>query len=223
MSHVRIGSEEHDLLVDSLINFLISFSHSVRLDRYLQISYNKINTLLSNSDPSHTISIVVFAVMDSTLGERSCPHNYSSYPYFPNDAVGRLLLDGDYTSCLQPFSEGNRFQRLISYVYMPPHTPSLGLIINIFVIDLNCDDPTLLIYIGGDTVEGKKRMQQCSLQENVDSMRDITTLCSFKCFSKYPLERELVVFVQIEMMPWETHIQDSSICEVNSEIYTPNI
>ena len=167
----------------------------------------------------------MFAVLNTTLRERTCPDNFSNYPHFPNDAVGRLLLDGDQTSCLQPLSEGNRFQHLIAYVYIPPYSQSHGLIINVSGTDFNCDDPGLLAYYQDVGVDNKTSMQQCSPRKNDDgSMNGIITSCSFICTSKYPLKRQTVVFLQVEIMPWEPPtIPQYSLCEINSEIYIHDI
>ena len=167
----------------------------------------------------------MFAVLNKILREQPCPDNVSNFPHFSNDAVRRLLLDGDHASCLQPFSDGNRFQRLIAYVYIPPYNPSHGLIINVSGTDLTCGDPALLVYYEDGAVDTQTLMQQCRYRKNGDSsVEGVTTSCSFLCAGKYPLERLTVIFWQVETMPWEPHtIPQYRICEINSEIYIPDI
>ena len=106
-----------------------------------------------------------------------------------------------------------------------PYNPSHGLIINVSGTDLTCGDPSLLVYYEDGAVDTQTLMQQCRYRENGESsVEGVTTSCSFVCAGKYPLEWLTVIFWQVEMMPWEPHtIPQYRICEINSEIYIPDI
>ena len=160
--------------------------------------------------------VTVLDVLNTTVWGLSCRNSSNSSPN--NAAARRLLLDGDNKTCLQAFSDGARFLRLISNVYVSPYDKPNGLIFNIYVSDLSCNDPAMLVYHHEGTGICKTIKRQCKYQHGPQSMSGTTNLCSYVCLRKDPLDRKTALFIEIEMMPWETRITlQPEVCEVNSQ------
>ena len=151
------------------------------------------------------------------MGNPSCINSSNSPPN--HSAAGRLLLDGDNKTCLPIFPDDARFLRLMTFVYMPPYHTSYGMIINIHVADLRCNDPALLVYYNASVVSGKTIIRQCKHQQHDTSyMPDTTEMCPYLCLSNGGFEKQTVLFLQIEMVPWETHTTPHpQICELDSQ------
>ena len=164
----------------------------------------------------HVFIIVVFAVMDSTANGQLCTTDTAGGHEIQMrqmlGEIGHVLLDGDNTSCIEPFVKCKSIIRLGAGVFVPYH-PAYRLKNNIYGIDLNCDDPAMVIYFGIKPVSAEIIMQQCNLYKDSTAQS-----CSFCCVSNYPLNRQTQVFVQIEKMPWEQFekIPGHKICEINT-------